>query len=245
MYAPGIDIQLVETLQLNRNVERTCINFMGCYAAINALKTAYHIARSQPEAVIMLAGVELCTLHYQKNSDPNQVIANALFADGAAVAIVSAKDLDATSAHNYILKDFYAEFEQSAANEMVWRIGDSGFDLRLTPEVPNVVKENIEPLLQKLFAKTGLTKNDIAYYAIHPGGMKILEACEQALNISKQQNAVSYKILNDFGNMSSVTILFVLKEYLKEINSTDTGKNMLACAFGPGITMESMILQIA
>ncbi len=245
MYAPGIDIQLVDTLQLNRNVERTCINFMGCYAAINALKAAYHIARSQPEAIIMLAGVELCTLHYQKNSDPNQAVANALFADGAAVVIVSAKELTSKTRYNYKLKDFYAEFEQSAANEMVWRIGDSGFDLRLTPEVPNVVKENIEPLLQKLFARTGLSQNDIAHYAIHPGGMKILEACEQALSISKKQNAVSYKILNDFGNMSSVTILFVLKEYINQLNDADKGKNLLACAFGPGITMESMIIEIA
>jgi predicted naringenin-chalcone synthase len=243
MYAPGIDIQLVETLQLNRSVERTCINFMGCYAAINALKTAYHIVRSQPDAVVMLAGVELCSIHYQKNSDPNQVVANALFGDGAAVTIVSASAGNEAQT-GYILKNFYAEFEQSASNDMVWRIGDSGFDLRLTPEVPNVVKENIEPLLQKLFAKTGLTKDDIAYYAIHPGGMKILEACEQALDITKQQNEVPYHILNDYGNMSSVTILFVLKEYLKQLTATDKGKNMLACAFGPGITMESMIVEI-
>ncbi|RYE24640.1 MAG: type III polyketide synthase [Sphingobacteriales bacterium] len=244
MYAPGIDIQLVEKLGLNRNVERTCINFMGCYAAINALKTAYHIVRSEPDAVVMLAGVELCSIHYQKNSDPNQVVANALFGDGAGVAIVSAGD-NTGEELGFILKNFYAEFEQSASNDMVWRIGDSGFDLRLTPEVPNVVKENIEPLLQKLFAKTNITKNDIDYYAIHPGGTKILEACEQALNISKEENKVSYSILNDYGNMSSVTILFVLKQYLKQLNNSDRGKNVLACAFGPGITMESMIVEIA
>ncbi len=246
MMAPGIDIQVVESLGLNRNVERTCINFMGCYAAINALKAAYHIARSEPDAVILLAGVELCTLHYQKNNDPNQVVANALFADGAAAAIVSAKTIEnaAGNAH-YKLKKFYAEFEQSAANDMVWRIGDSGFDLRLTPDVPNIVRENIAPLLEKLFLKTGLSKKDIAYYAIHPGGTKILEACEQALEISKEENAVSYSILRNYGNMSSVTILFVLKEYLQKLGVADSGKNMMACAFGPGITMESMILEIA
>lgn len=244
MYAPGIDIQLIENIGLNRNVERTCINFMGCYAAINALKTAYHIARSQPEAIVLLAGVELCSLHYQKNTDPNQVVANALFGDGAASAIVSAKRISSLNEISLTLKNFYAEFEQSASNEMVWRIGDSGFDLRLTPEVPNIVRENIEPLLQKLFVKTGIDKTDIDYYAIHPGGTKILEACEQALNIAKEQNDVSYGILRNYGNMSSVTILFVLKEYIERLSADDAGKNILACAFGPGITMESMIVEI-
>lgn len=246
MMAPGIDIQLVETLGLNRNVERTCINFMGCYAAINALKTAYHIARSQPEAVILLAGVELCTLHYQKNKDPNQVVANALFADGSAAAIVSSKRYENnTGNQHYQLKSFYAEFEQSAANDMVWRIGNSGFDLRLTPEVPNIVREHIAPLLEKLFLKTGISKKNIDFYAIHPGGTKILEVCEESLNITKADNEVSYSILRNYGNMSSVTILFVLKEYLKKLKLEDVGKNMMGCAFGPGITMESMILEIA
>lgn len=243
MYAPGIDIQLVESLGLDRSVERTCINFMGCYAAINALKSAYHIARSQPDAVILLSGVELCSLHYQKSNNPNQIVANALFGDGAAAVIVSAKDMKVQGI-TYCLENFYAEFEHAASNEMVWRIGDSGFDLHLTPEVPNVVRENIEPLLQKLFQKTGINQEDIDYYAIHPGGMKILEACEQALGISKTQNEVSYQILRDYGNMSSVTVLFVLKEYMNRLTEADKGKKVLACAFGPGITMESMILEI-
>lgn len=244
MYAPGLDIELVETLQLQRSVERTCINFMGCYAAINALKAAYHIVRSQPEAVVMLAGVELCTLHYQKSSEANQMVANALFGDGAAVVIVSAKDLGNTDDLRYRLKDFYAEFEQAASQEMVWRIGDVGFDLRLTTEVPNVVRGNIAALMDKLFQKTGMKQEEIDYYAIHPGGVKILEACEEALHISKEQQEVSYGILRDYGNMSSVTILFVLKEYLSRLQTADRNKHVLACAFGPGITMESMVLEI-
>lgn len=244
MYAPGIDIQTVERLGLNRNVERTCINFMGCYAAINAMKMAYHIARSQPQAVIMLAGVELCSLHYQKNNQANQLVANALFGDGAAVAIVSAASLHTKSAVTFCLKEFYAEFEHSASDDMVWRIGDSGFDLQLTPEVPHIVRDNIAPLLEKLFDKAGLTKEQVSHYAIHPGGIKILEACEQALGIGKEQNEVSYQVLNRYGNMSSVTILFVLREYMQRLTNANAGEKLLACAFGPGITMESMIIEI-
>ncbi len=243
MYAPGLDIHLIEQLGLRRNIERTCINFMGCYAAINAMKTAYHIARSQPSAVILIAGVELCSLHYRKSSDTNQLVANALFSDGAAAAIISASHIG-TNRHsiNLQIEDFYAEYEQSASEEMIWRIGNTGFDLRLTPEVPVVVKHNIKKLADKLFTKTGLHQKNIDYYAIHPGGVKILEACEEALDITKQQNDVSYHVLNEYGNMSSVTILFVLEEYLEKLKG-QTGKNLLVCAFGPGISMESLILQ--
>ena len=125
---------------------------------------------------------------------------------------------------------------------MVWRIGDFGFDLQLSPEVPAIIKKSIRSLIDKLLQKSNLTQADIDYYALHPGGTKILEACEDALQITKEQNKISYDVLRNYGNMSSVTIFFVLQEYLKTLSETDKGKKILACAFGPGLTMESMIL---
>lgn len=246
MYAPGLDMQLVGKLKLNRNVERTCINFMGCYAGINALKVADYIVRAQPGAVVLLAGVELCTLHYQKNESQDQVIANAIFADGASACIVSSQNLkrgDDTPCLG--LQNFYSEFEPTGKEEMVWRIGDFGFDLRLSAYVPGLIKKSIYSLTQKLFRKAGLTKSDIDYYALHPGGTKILEACEDALQITKEQSRISYNVLRDYGNMSSVTIFFVLKEYLESFSENAMGKKMFACAFGPGLTMESMIAEVA
>lgn len=244
MYAPGLDIQLVEKIGLKRNVERTCINFMGCYAAINALKSAYYIACAEPGAVVLIAGVELCSLHYVKSYEPEQTVANALFADGAAAAIISAKQpAENTEQPAFRLCDFYSEFEQSASNDMIWRIGDLGFDLRLTPEVPGIVRGSIKALVEKLLSKAGLEQKDIDYYAIHPGGVKILEACEDALGIAKEMNQHSYEVLRNYGNMSSVTVLFVLERYLAALNNSGKGKKMIACAFGPGITMESMIVE--
>jgi predicted naringenin-chalcone synthase len=245
MSAPGLDIQLVEKLKLNRNVERTCLNFMGCYAGISALKVANHIVRSQPDAVVLLAGVEVCTLHYQKNDKPDQLIANALFADGAAACIVSAKKLKSKkNARVLALQNFYSEFEPAGKDDMIWTIGDFGFDLSLSTYVPDLIRKNIHSMLQKLFEKAGIKQEDIQFYAMHPGGIKILEACEAALKISKDQNENSYSILRDYGNMSSVTILFVLKEYLKQFSERDAGKKLLSCAFGPGLTMESMIAEV-
>ncbi len=243
MYAPGLDIALVEKFGLKRNAERTCINFMGCYAALNALKSAYHIARSEPDAVVLIAGVELCSLHYQKSNEPNQMVANALFSDGAAAAIISSKDLAPEREHPaFCLKSFYAEFEPSAASDMVWRIGNAGFDLRLTPEVPAVVSGNIRGLVDRALQRAGMKQEDLDHYAIHPGGVKILEACEGALNVTKDDNANSYAVLRNYGNMSSVTVLFVLQSYMDTLPVEAKGQNILACAFGPGITMESAIL---
>ena len=106
------------------------------------------------------------------------------------------------------------------------------------------MRGNIEPLINKLFERSNLSKEDVEYYAIHPGGVKILEACEQALGIDKEQNEVSYSVLRDYGNMSSVTVLFVLREHIRRMKEEDKGKMVMACAFGPGITMESMILSV-
>jgi predicted naringenin-chalcone synthase len=201
--------------------------------------------RSQPDSVVLLAGVELCTLHYQKNENQDQVIANALFADGATACIVSAETAGTGSElRHLLLQNFYAEFEPAGKDEMVWRIGDFGFDLRLSAYVPELIKKNIKSLMEKLFRQANIGQSDIDYYALHPGGMKILEACEEALHISKKQNEISYEVLRDYGNMSSVTIFFVLKKYLETLTKADSGKNLLACAFGPGLTMESMIAEV-
>jgi alpha-pyrone synthase len=244
MSAPGLDIQLVEKLGLCRNVERTCINFMGCYAGVNALKMAYHISRSQPEAIILLAGAELCTLHYQKNEKQDQLIANALFADGAAACIVSSKQFDDSKKKTLGMLNFYSEFEPSGKDDMIWSIGEFGFDLRLSSYVPVLIKENIQSMIQKLLSKSEMHSSDIDFYAIHPGGVKILEACSDALHISRNQLEIAYNILAGYGNMSSVTIFFVLKEFMNNFTNNDEGKKLLACAFGPGLTMESMLAVI-
>jgi alpha-pyrone synthase len=241
--APGLDIHLVQSLGLNRSVERTGINFMGCYAGINAMKSAFHICRSMPDAVVLLCGVELCTLHYREFESHEQLVANALFADGAAAAIVSSKSFNSKQ-QQLSLQEFYSEFEPSGKDEMVWKITEHGFDLRLSSYVPELIRQNIHQLITKLFLRAGILKDDISYYAIHPGGVRILQACEEALGITPEDNKVSYSVLNDYGNMSSVTLFFVLQRYMDLLMNNDKGKKMLACAFGPGLTVESMILEV-
>ncbi len=241
MYAPGIDIEIVQTLGLNPSTKRTAINFMGCYGAFNAIKVADAICKSSPEAHVLIVCVELCTIHFQNNIKMDNMISNAIFADGAAAALVQAKP----KANKYFcLSHFYCDLLPQTSKEMAWHIADSGFDIVLSTYVPEVIESVIANFMKRLLQNSTLAPSDIDFYAIHPGGLKILQACEKALNISKEQNKYAYQILNDYGNMSSATILFLLKALFNDLNTANHHKNIFSCAFGPGLTLESMILRV-
>lgn len=242
MYAPGIDINIVELLGLNHSVERTCINFMGCYGALNALKTADYICRAQEDAKVLIVCIELCTLHFQKENTLDNWVANSLFSDGAAAAMVENSNRLTGGGNALHLETFYSEFIPAARNEMGWNIGDYGFEMRLTSKVSKLIFKHIPSVAEKLLEKAGLLSEQIDNYAIHPGGRKILEAAETALGFSTESNKFGYEVLRDFGNMSSATILFVLEKILKE-NGFAPENNILGFAFGPGLTVESMILK--
>lgn len=242
MYAPGIDIDLIDNLGLNRSTERTCINFMGCYGSINALKIADAICIANPEAKVLLVSVELCTLHFQKENTIENWVANSLFSDGAAAAIIENTDKRSIAQPCLSLKSFHAEYIYEAKNEMNWQIGNLGFEMKLTSQVAKQIQKHIKALADQVLQKSDLNFKQIDFVAIHPGGKKILEAAEVGLNICKCKNSFAHEVLQDYGNMSSATILFVLQKILME-KSAQPEQNILGFAFGPGLTVESMVLQ--
>jgi alpha-pyrone synthase len=244
MYAPGLDIDIVQSLGLNGHVKRTCINFMGCYGAFNALKLADSICNAEDDAKVLIVSVELCTLHFQKKISDNNLLSNALFADGAAAVLVQGNNQNPHSL-SLKLKSFYCDLFPEGKEDMEWNIGDFGFEMVLTPNVPKIVKKGIKELIDKLLNINDLSMNNIDFYAMHPGGKAILEAIETALNINQNDNKFAYDVLANYGNMSSATVLFVLKNLLDQASESDKNKNILSCAFGPGLTLESMILEIA
>ena len=239
MYAPGLDIELIETLKLNTDIQRTSINFMGCYAAFNALKTASNIVTSNPEAQVLVVCVELCSIHLQPKKDDENLLANAIFGDGAAAMIINGLK----SGKSLELSNFYSDLALTGKGEMGWFIGDNGFEMRLSTKVPDVIKEGISLLTKKLLSKVGLETSDIDFFAIHPGGKRILEVIEEELGISKEQDAPAREILRSYGNMSSPTILFVIKHIFDQLSSEDDQKHLLSFAFGPGLTLESAVLK--
>ncbi len=253
MYAPGLDIDLIEALGLPTTIHRTAINFMGCYGAFNALKTADALVRADASARVLVVCVELCTIHFQKHSDENNLLSNALFSDGAAAVLVESAPSPNGS---FRMQTFFCDLLTQGKTDMGWIIGDHGFEMTLTPEVPTVIRQGIGQALSRLLERGRLVIEDITHYALHPGGRRILEVIEEQLGIGSHENRFAYEVLREFGNMSSATVLFVLSKirqalapghrppYEQEPLQNPAGGHILSCAFGPGLTLESMILEI-
>lgn len=241
MYAPGIDIEIVQALNLAPSTQRTSINFMGCYGAFNGMKVADAICRANPEAMVLLVCVELCSIHIQNNFTLDSIISNAIFADGAAAALIQASPGTQPCLH---FESFYCDIMPQTSQDMAWHIGDFGFDMVLSAYVPDAIKAGIAAFADKLLRQSSLALDDVDYFAIHPGGLKILQACEASLNLTSHDNRFSYDVLRQYGNMSSATVLFVLKRIWDGLSTQDDGKKIFSCAFGPGLTLESMLLNV-
>jgi len=232
--APGFDFNIIKEVRLSRSIERYHLGFMGCYAALSALKMARNICQANSVAKVLIVNVELCSVHFQKSFDPEKVVANAIFSDGVSAALVSADKSD-SKGKKILLNSFNSTYADNSEDEMAWKIGDYGFDMKLSVYVPDIIKKNILSIFEQLFENLKITKPDIDIWAIHPGGKTVLEKTEEAMGISKDQLAISYDVLREYGNMSSTTIMFVLEKILGQKGE---GK-IFSAAFGPGLTIES------
>lgn len=236
--APGLDLMLMRELKLPTSVQRTAVHFMGCYAALHALKIADAICRSQTDAVVLLVCAELCTLYFQKKPTPDNLTANLLFADGAAAALLTSRR---PSTAHLQLEGFASEVMLAGWDDMAWNISESGFLMRLSGEVPTYLRLAINPLIDRILTDLNLQPEEIQHWAIHPGGRKILDLIEQALNLPVLQ--ASRDILSEYGNMSSPTILFVLKRIWQHDWLPARVQRILAAAFGPGLTLETALFR--
>ena len=236
-FAPGPDFELVRELGLSPATQRFHIGFMGCYAIFPALKMAKSFCEADPNATILVISCELCTLHLQAKTDIDDLLAASVFADGASGAIISSKK---PTPRGFELTQFSSALAYEGEKDMAWNIGNFGFNIVLSSYVPDIIRANIEEILAPLFASLNITKDDIAAWAVHPGGRAIVDKVEQAMELDKTQVASSRKVLSQYGNMSSATILFVLKEILD--SNQEDGNKVLPIAFGPGLTVETGLL---
>ncbi len=236
--APGLDISILEHLKLPTSTIRTSLNFMGCYGALHALKMADAFCRSDRGARVLVVCTELCTLHFQKEYSMDHATSDLLFSDGSAAALVTPGSFPAPGLR---LESFWSDLMLTGKKDMTWELSARGFQMRLSGYIPSLVSEGIGPLMNHALYRLRLSPRSISHWAIHPGGKKILEAVRNKLGLDHQDLEHSFRVLRQYGNMSSPTILFVLESIWKSIVPGSRNR-IFAAAFGPGLTMESLIL---
>ncbi len=233
--APGFDQGLIDGLGLRPTVRRTHVGFMGCHAAINALAVAAAFAQTDPAATVLVCCAEICSLHYHFSARVDQMISNALFADGAGAAIVSA-DGPPDSPQ---LAGFASALFPDTADLMSWRIGDHGFEMTLAATVPAALERLVPGWLRAALDHHELASGDIRGWAIHPGGPRIVRAVATALELSATQTAPSLEVLRSCGNMSSPTVLFILRQ----LWDNGVARPWIGMAFGPGLAGEMALIR--
>lgn len=235
LFAPGFEFLLAEHYNL-QHTEKLALNFLGCYAAIKALKQANYIAKANPNACILIVCAELCSLHFTPSAIDEDIVSNLLFADGAAATLVSGSE-NKYSQDKLVLNidTIGSVYIPDTLNLMTWNISSSAFKMYLNKEIPNTIKSNIQPVINNF-----LRGDTPDYWAIHPGGVRIVDAIKESLNLSERNIESSKNILQQYGNMSSPTILFVLKNILDSMTDSQdfNNKKILCCAFGPGLSIE-------
>ena len=236
MSAPGLDLQVMELMGLPQNVYRTSVNFMGCYAAIHGLKIADAICRSEKNAKVMIVCTELCTLHFQKEPTVDSIASSLLFGDGAAAVLVTNNEYNKPGLK---LDQFYSEVITKGKKDMAWELSSSGFLMTLSGFVPELLEEDFNPLVTRALEKANVERRDIAQWCIHPGGRRILDAIHRSLSFTNGDLRYSYETLKEVGNLSSATILFVLKKIMN--SGLTSGQRVFGAAFGPGLTMETFV----
>ena len=231
--APGLDQIIAERLGMKTCIERTLVGFMGCYAGVSALRAAFHTVRSDPAARVLVLNLELCTLHLQETSDLETVLSFMLFADGATAALVTAEP------EGFGIVDFRSKTLPDSADLITWRIGDQGFDMKLSGKVPSRIAVALRSELEREDdggLLRGQATQQIDLWAVHAGGRTVLDGVEQGLRLGCGALGWSRDVLRDFGNMSSATIMFVLDRMMRGSAGPQNG---LAMAFGPGLCAET------
>lgn len=232
--APGIEVSLLRTLGLSPQTFRHTVNFMGCYAAVHALRTAHYICNSIPTARVLVVCTELCSLHYQDALHDDALLANLLFGDGSAAVYMAGQEHAAGALLRW--NDFHAELLPGGETDMSWALGRGSFEMRLSSYVPQLLFSHLQQGLDTAAKRWQSTPNPSWFWALHPGGKIILDVLAKQFSLNIEQMAPSLEVLRDYGNMSSASVLFVLQKILKQ--PTESQRSLLLAAFGPGLSME-------
>ncbi len=233
---PGLDLLLAADLGMRYDLRRASILAMGCYAALPGLLRAADAVRARPGTRALLLCLELCTLHFQDDLSIDNLVSIALFADGAAAALLG----EGAGSPRLLAHETFCDYQ--TLDHMAFHLTDHGFQMRLSAEVPDVLREQAGLVVDRLLQPGGLERRDVRFWAIHPGGSRILDYLQPALGLEEQDLRFSREVLRRYGNMSSPTVLFVLEE-IRRCGHPQPGDYGVLMAFGPGLTVEGCLVQ--
>jgi alkylresorcinol/alkylpyrone synthase len=242
---PTIDAILFNELKLNSHIKRTPLWGLGCAGGAAGISNALQFTRAYPSKTCLVAAVELCSLTFQKDDlSKSNVIAASLFSDGAAAVLVTGEESKINKANSLKLIDSFSTIYDDTLDIMGWEIVDDGFKVRFSRDIPAIVKEKVHGNILEFLNSQQLKLDDIKHYVTHPGGLKVINAYEESLNLKQGSLNYSRKVLKENGNMSSPSVIFVLDEFLR--NSVHKNNEMgLISSLGPGFSSELVLFKTA
>lgn len=233
---PGLDLLLIKQEGLSPTIARAHFNCMGCHAAVPLLKVAADHAARRPGSRAIALAVEICSACFRPDPDPQNLVALALFADGAAAAVVT------TDGDGPEILDFGAAYDLENLDKLGFSLTNGGFRIVLDPSIPALVAAQIGRVVTDLLARNGISRADVSTWCFHPGGSRILDEVERTLGLAERDLLASRRVLRSYGNMSSPTVMFVLAESLRAATPPPGSYGVLA-AFGPGLGIEACLLR--
>jgi alkylresorcinol/alkylpyrone synthase len=239
--APTIDAELFNKLKLNSHIKRNPVWGLGCAGGAAGISRALEFTRAYPSKNALVAAVELCSLTFQKDDlSKSNIIAASLFSDGAAAALVCGSENKLAVHEGIKLIDSLSTIYPDSLDVMGWDIVNDGFKVIFSRDIPAIVKEYVHPNITELLNIHNLELSDLKHYITHPGGLKVINAYEESLGLTNGKLKYSRKVLNEHGNMSSPSVLYVLKEFLNE-KKYNAGEFGLISALGPGFSSELVL----
>lgn len=246
--APGVDVAVIRALGLSPGTSRVVINFMGCAAAMNALRVSTDYVRAHPDRKSLMICLELSSVNAVFSGDPNDVVISSLFADGCGAALIGASEVGhPLPAGNIVVRDTFSHLLDGAEDGIVLGVNADGITCELAESLPQYIVDGVAPVIDEVLQRNGLDRNAVAHWAIHPGGPKIIESAATALGLPDEASRLSWDVLAGHGNMLSVSLLFVLERLLARVASDGADgapSTGMAFSFAPGVTVEGFLFDV-